>query len=185
MMKRIIVVILISLQSSLTAQEFPPVIKNPLTTSGKLKLNSRRGTLIQKQIFSFGKFKYLNFQKIVSKDMTDDFTENVLGIMTEYETYDNVSKRTLTIEKPELNKLIQSLQALEEKENQKTNTETKYKFLTLSDIEFGAIYNEEKKIWTNYIKFPSMMYNQNSLNEYNKDELKELIKLLVKIEIEL
>lgn len=30
-----------------------------------------------------------------------------------------------------------------------------------------------------------MVYNQNSLNEYNKDELKELIKLLIIIEKEL
>ncbi len=30
-----------------------------------------------------------------------------------------------------------------------------------------------------------MIYSQNSLNEFNKDELKELIKLLINIEKEL
>ncbi|HBV14295.1 hypothetical protein [Chryseobacterium carnipullorum] len=162
----------------INAQTSPPTIKNPLTTTNGLKINSRRGTLIEKRIFDLAKFKNLNIQKIVTKDMSDSSAENVLGIMYEYETFDTVSKKTLTIEKSELSKLIHSLQTLEQKENEtKLGQETKYKFLTMSNIEFGGIYSEKQKSWINYIKIPSAPYNQ-SLNEFSKDEMKELIKIL-------
>ncbi|PWN59013.1 hypothetical protein [Chryseobacterium viscerum] len=117
--------------------------------------------------------------------MSDDSTETVLGIMYEYENFDNVSKNTYTIEKPELSKLIQSLQLLEQKENEtKSSQESKYKFLTMSNIEFGGVYNERRKSWTNYVKVPLTFMNQ-SPNEFNKDELKELINILKKAEKEL
>ena len=166
------------------AQSVPPTFKSTSSTSENLKINSRRSVLIEKQISNIGKFKNLNIQKIVSKDISNDSTEKVLGIMTEYETSDNISKKTLTIDKPELSKLIQSLLILQQKENDKTEVETKYKFLTLSNIEFGGVYNEQTKKWTNYIKFPSTIYSQN-LNEYSKEELKDLISILKKVESEL
>lgn len=163
----------------------PPIIKNPLTTYGGLKINSRRGTLIEKRTVELAKFKNLNIQKIVTKDMSDDSTETVLGIMYEYENFDNVSKNTYTIEKPELSKLIQSLQLLEQKENEtKSSQESKYKFLTMSNIEFGGVYNERRKSWTNYVKMPLTFMNQ-SPNEFSKDELKELINILKNAEKEL
>jgi hypothetical protein len=119
----------------------------------------------------------LNIQKIVLKDTQDNSTENLLGIMTEYETFDQISKKTLTMEKAELSKINQSLENLYQKENEKLAVETKYKFLTMNNIEFGAIYNEDKKNWTNYIKFPSAFYGNNLIN-YSREELKDLIKLL-------
>lgn len=183
-MKKLLILVFVAINTILFAQNVTPIFKSSSSTSQGLKINSRKSVLIEKQIFDFGKFKNLNIQKIVSKDMSDNSTEKVLGIMTEYETYDNISKRTLTIEKSELSKLIQSLQTLEQKENEKTAIETKYKFLTLSNIEFGGVYNEENKKWTNYIKFPSSTYSQN-LNEYSKEELKDLINLLKKVEKEL
>jgi hypothetical protein len=176
-MKKYILLFSFGFCSLLSAQTSPPVIRNPLTTFGGLKINSRKGTLIEKKIYDLGKFKNLNIQKIVTKDISDISTESVLGIMYEYETFDAISKKTLTIEKSELSKLIQSLQILEQKENESTpGQEVKYKFLTMSNIEFGGVYNEKQKSWINYIKIPSTL-NQ-SLNEFSKDELKEMIKIL-------
>lgn len=39
------------------------------------------------------------------------------------------------------------------------------------------IYKQNIRIWSNYIELTSSAYNQN-LVEFNKDELKELIKTL-------
>ena len=184
-MRKFVILTSLAISSVLTAQISSPIPRSSsLTTSNGLKINSRKSILIEKQIFNLGKFKNLNFQKIVSKDMSDNSAENVLGIMIEYETYDNISKKTLTLEKSEVSKLIQSLETLEKKENEKTNIETKYKFATMSNIEFGSVYDENLKKWTNYIKFPSTMFSQN-LNEYTKDELKDLIKILKNAEKEL
>ena len=83
----------------------------------------------EKEIIDLAKFKNINIQKIVLKDLADNSTETVLGLMTEYETFDNISKRTLTVEKPELSKWIESLAILEQKENEKIgNSNKKYKF---------------------------------------------------------
>lgn len=184
-MRKFAILTLLAISSVLIAQISSPIPRSSsLTTSNGLKINSRKSILIEKQIFNLGKFKNLNFQKIVSKDMSDNSAENVLGIMIEYETYDNISKKTLTLEKSEVSKLIQSLETLEKKENEKTNIETKYKFATMSNIEFGSVYDENLKKWTNYIRFPSTMFSQN-LNEYTKDELKDLLKILKNAEKEL
>lgn len=184
-MRKFAILTLLAISSVVIAQISSPIPRSSsLTTSNGLKINSRKSILIEKQIFNLGKFKNLNFQKIVSKDMSDNSAENVLGIMIEYETYDNISKKTLTLEKSEVSKLIQSLETLEKKENEKTNIETKYKFVTMSNIEFGSVYDENLEKWTNYIKFPSTMFSQN-LNEYTKDELKDLIKILKNAEKEL
>ncbi|PQA97023.1 hypothetical protein B0A69_02955 [Chryseobacterium shigense] len=163
----------------------PPVIKNPLTTFGGLKVNSRKGTLIEKKTIDVAKFKNLNIQKIITKDLSDNTTENVLGIMSETETYDNISKRTLTIEKPELSKLIQALQTIEVKQSEtKNNQGSKYKFETFSNIEFGSVYKENSKNWINYIQLPMNFANQN-FTEFNNVELNELIKVLKTVEQEL
>ena len=184
-MRKFVILTSLAISSVLIAQISSPIPRSSsLTTSNGLKINSRKSILIEKQIFNLGKFKNLNFQKIVSKDMSDNSAENVLGIMIEYETYDNISKKTLTLEKSEVSKLIQSLETLEKKENEKTNIETKYKFVTMSNIEFGSVYDENLKKWTNYIRFPSTIFSQN-LNEYTKDELKDLIKILKNAEKEL
>lgn len=163
----------------------PPVIKNSLTTFGGLKVNSRKGTLVEKKTIDVAKFKNLSIQKIITKDLSDNTTENVLGIMSETETYDNISKRTLIIEKTELSKLIQALQTIEFKQTEtKTNQDSKYKFETFSSIEFGSIYKQDSKNWINYIQLPMTFMNQN-LTEFNNSELKELIKVFKSIEQEL
>lgn len=117
--------------------------------------------------------------------MSDNSTENVLGIMTETETFDTISKKTLTIEKAELIKLLLSLQILDQKGNETQNQEyTKYKFVTLSNIEFGCVYRSYAKNWIHYIKLPSSFNNQN-LIEFDKTELKQLIKILKSAEEQL
>ncbi len=186
-MKKIIILVSGVFCTSAIAQYSPPAFQKPSTvstTSNGLTINSRRGTLVEKQIYNLAKFKNLNIQKIVTKDLSDHSSESLLGIMYEYETYDEISKRTLTIDKKELTKLIQSLQILDQKENEKVAQETKYKFVTMSNIEFGGIYSENQKNWNNYIKFPSGIYQQ-SLNQFDKDELKALIKILKNAEQEL
>jgi hypothetical protein len=187
-MKKIIILISGVFCTSAIAQSSPPPAfqksSTVSTTSRGLTINSRRGTLVEKQIHNLSKFKNLNIQKIVTKDLSDLSSESLLGIMYEYETYDEISKRTLTIDKKELTKLIQSLQTLYQKENEKIAQETKYKFVTMSNIEFGGIYSENQKGWNNYIRFPSAIYQQ-SLNQFSKDELKELIKILNNAEQEL
>lgn len=165
-------------------QTSPPIVKNPLTTYGGLKINSRKGKLIEKKTIDVTKFKSLNIQKIVTKDLSDNTTENVLGIMTEYETFDNISKKTLKIEKSELSTLINALQTLEVKQSESKNSQTKYKFETMSNIEFGSVYNDNLKKWTYYIQLPSGFYNQN-ITEFNNDELKELIQVFKTVEQEL
>ncbi|TZF98599.1 hypothetical protein FW781_01335 (plasmid) [Chryseobacterium panacisoli] len=183
-MKRIIV--LISFVSGIwaAAQIAPPPIQRSSPTSRGLTINSRKGTLIEKKIINVGKFKTLNIQKIATKDASDNSSETFLGIMYEYETFDEISKKTLTVDKNELGKLIQALHTVEQKENKKSNQETKYKFITMSNIEFGSVYREKLSSWVNYIKIPSSHYNQ-SLLEFSKEELNELIGILKKAEQEL
>ncbi|WP_347217276.1 hypothetical protein [Chryseobacterium sp.] len=184
-MKKIIIAISCVCCISAIAQTSPPpsFSRNSITTNPP-KINSRKGTLIEKKTNVLAKFKSLNIQKIITKDLTDNSSETVLGVMYEYETYDGIFKKTLTIEKQELSKLILSLQMLEQKENDKNNQEAKYKFVTMSNIEIGGIYHKEQNLWINYIKFPSGNYNS-SLNEFSKEELKELIRILKNAEQEL
>lgn len=67
--------------------------------SGPLKLNyqtftSRKETLIQKEIFKLGEFKGITIQKMVLKNLSDNSSLAVLGLMTYSETFDQISKRT-------------------------------------------------------------------------------------------
>lgn len=182
-MKKIIVTISCVCCISLMAQTSPPPpFSRASTTIGALKINSRKSTLIEKKTVVLAKFKNLEFQRIITKDLSDNSSETVLGVMYEYETYDEISKKTLPIEKQELSKLILSLQTLEQKENDKADQETKYKFVTMSYIEFGGVYNKLQNSWTNYIKLPS---GSRSLHEFSKEELKDLIRILKKAEQEL
>lgn len=184
-MKRIIILISCAIGTWITAQIAPPpTIQRSSTTSRGLTVNSRKGTLIEKKITNLGKFKNLNIQKIVTKDISDNSSDTLLGIMYEYETFDEIYKKTLTIDKNEFGKLIQALQTVEQKENEKAGQETRYKFVTMSNIEFGSVYREKLSSWVNYIKIPSNHFNQNLL-EFNKDELKELIAILKKAEQEI
>lgn len=184
-MKRIIIVISCALGTWATAQiTSPPTLQRSNTTSRGLTVNSKRGILIEKKITNLGKFKNLNIQKITTKDVSDNSSDTLLGIMYEYETFDEISKKTLTVDKNELGKLIQALQTVEQKENEKANQETKYKFVTMSNMEFGSVYREKLSSWVNYIKLPSNHFNQNLL-EFNKDELKELISVLKNADQEL
>ncbi|WP_300691104.1 hypothetical protein [Chryseobacterium sp.] len=182
-MKKIIILIFGVFCSSAIAQ-IPPPISRSSTTSNGLAINTRKSTLIEKRTTPLGKFKNLNIQKIVTKDVSDNSSESLLGIMYEYETFDEISRKTLTIDKNELGKLIQSLQTLEQKENEKTNIEAKYKFVTRNNIEFGSVYHESLNNRANYIKMPSNNYSQN-LIEYNREELKELLRILKTAELEL
>lgn len=167
------------------AQTTPPVFKNSSITTSGLKINSRKSTLSEKEITPLSNFKNLNFQKIVLKDLSDGTTETVLGIMTEYETFDNISKKTLTVEKRELSKWIEALQTLEKKENETIGkSEKKYKFTLMNNLEMGAVYKEKSKNWVNYYIFPADFYSK-SIYEFSKEELKDLIKLLKNAENEL
>ncbi|RRQ45553.1 hypothetical protein [Chryseobacterium sp. SC28] len=142
-------------------------------------------SLKKKEIIDLAKFKNLNIQKITLKDLSDNSAETSLGLMMEYETFDRISKKTLTVEKSELSKLIQSLQTLEQKENERIgNSEKKYKFTLMNNIEIGAVYKESSKSWINYFTFPTDYYTQ-SIYEFGKDELREFVKILQKAEKEL
>lgn len=155
----------------------PPPIKHINTTQNLLN-NSKKSTLIEKQIVQISKFKNLNFQVITTTDLSTSTSEKYLGISTEFETYDTISKKTLTVDKTELSKLIDALQVLSQKENEKISAiERKYKFETRSNIEFGAVFNEKNNAWLNYIDFPAS-FNQKFLIEFSKNELNDLIKLL-------
>ena len=184
-MKKLITLLSVTVAIHSIAQETLPTFKNPPLTSSGLKINSKRSVLTEKEIVNLSKFKNLNIQKIVVKDLSDNSTESYLGMMMEYETFDRISKKTLTVEKSELSKLAQSLQTMEQKENEKIgNSEKKYKFALNNNIEFGAVYKENLKTWVNYYIFPTEYYSH-SINEFSKDELKELIKLLINAEKEL
>lgn len=184
-MKKLVLLLSIFFYIFSSAQVPPPPSKSSYKTSNNgLTINSRRGTLIQKEITTLGKFKTLNFQKISSKDLSDGTVENVLGVMLQSETYDQIWKRTLTIDKAELTKLIAALQTVEQKEQERTAVETKYKFVTNNNIEFGGVYNNDSRLWNNYINFPSNSFNQNFI-EYSKDELKDFLKILKAVEKEL
>lgn len=160
------------------AQNTPPSIRHNNTTYETLLNNSKKSTLIEKQIIQISKFKNLNFQVITTTDLTTSTSEKYLGISTEFETYDTISKKTLTVDKTELSKLIDALQVLSQKENEKTNgIERKYKFETRSNLEFGAVYNEKNNVWINYIDYPAS-FNQKFLIEFSKNELNDLVKML-------
>lgn len=184
-MKKLITLLSVTVAIHTIAQETPPTFKNPPLTSSGLKINARKSVLTEKQIVNLSKFKNLNIQKIVVKDLSDNTTETSLGMMMEYETFDRISKKTLTVEKTELSKLIQSLQTLEQKENEKIgDSQKKYKLTLMNNIEIGAVYRESLKAWINYYIFPTEYYSH-SMNEFSRDELRDLIKLLRNAEKEL
>lgn len=184
-MKKIISLLILYFGIYTTAQNSPPVVKNPLVKSSGLKIKSREGALLEKETLNISKFKNLNIQKIISKDLSNDSEENSLGFMMEYETYDRISKKTLTVQKTELQQLIEALEIIEKKQNSKVgNSKKKYKFVLANNIEIGAIYKESLKMWINYFIFPTEFYSH-SVNEFSKDELKELIRILKSAEKEL
>lgn len=167
------------------AQITPPTFKTSSITTSGLKLNSKKSILLEKEIVNLSKFKDLNIQKIIMKDVADSTTETSIGIMMEYETFDRISKKTLTVEKNELSTLIQSLETLEQKENEKIGESSKkYKFTLTNNIEIGAVYKENQKNWVNYFIFPTEYYSHR-VSEFSKDELKDFIKILKKAEKEL
>ena len=166
------------------AQESPLTFnRNTEFNSGYYKFNNRKETLLEKQIFDIGKIKNLNFQKIILKDSKDNSSFSVLGIMTFFETFDSISKRTITFDKEEVNLLINNLQILEQKTSSKPSTESKYKYLTKNYLEVGSSFNEISNSWTYYIKLP----NSSSQNPIllDKTEFKELLNILKKIEKDL
>ena len=185
-MKKLIILLLISSGLRSIAQvTSPPIIKNPLQTSVGSTISSKKDILVEKETVNLSKFKTLNLQKITLKNLSDNTSETSLGMMVQYETFDCISKKSLTVEKSELSKLVHSLQTMEQKENEKIgNSEKKYKFALNNNIEFGAVYKESLKTWVNYYIFPTEHYSH-SINEFSKDELKELIKLLINAEKEL
>lgn len=131
---------------------------------------------MEKKIFPLGDFKDLNFQKITLKDLSDNSSVTVFAIMTQFETFDNISKRTITFEKDELAKLIQALQTMEQNAGTNPENSTKFKYITREGIEIGTVYNRSQKVWENYINMSSVI----SMNiiKFNTSELKGLIKLL-------
>lgn len=178
-MNKLLILSSLIICACVTAQNTPPPPISHInrTTQGLLN-NSKKSTLIEKQTIQISKFKNLNFQVITTTDLTTSTSEKYFGISTEYETYDTISKKTLTIDKTELSKLIDALQILSQKENENPNSiEKKYKFETRSNIEFGAVFNEKNNIWVNYIDYPAS-FNQKFLIEFSKNELNDLIKIL-------
>lgn len=143
--------------------------------------SSKKETLLQKEIIKIGEFKDLTFQKIILKDLSDQSSYIVFGVMTLHETFDSISKETLTFEKEELTKLIQALESLELNSTKKTENETRLKYITNNGIEIGSTYDDEAKTWVHYVKKSTQLYSNNSIN-FNNSELKELIKLLKKTE---
>lgn len=183
-MKYSILIALSMISVSTFAQESPLTFnRNTEFNSGYYKFNNRKETLLEKQIFDIGKIKNLNFQKIILKDSKDNSSLSVLGIMTFFETFDSISKRTITFDKQEVNLLINNLQNLEQKTASKPNTETKYKYLTKNYLEVGSSFNEISNSWTYYIK----LSNSSSQNPIllDKTEFKELLNILKKIEKDL
>lgn len=156
----------------------PPPIRSSHTTTDGLKNNAAKSNLVEKQIADIAKFKYLTFQVITGTDLTTSKSEKFIGICSEFETYDWISKKTLTMDKAELAKLIDALQNIYQKEGEKSSAvEKKYKFLTASKIEFGAVFNDKSNAWINYIDFPQN-FNQKYLIQFSKSELNDLIKIL-------
>ncbi len=99
------------------AQESPLTFnRNTEFNSGYNNFNNKKKHFSKKQIFNIGNIKNLNFQKIIIKDSKDNSSLSVLGIMTFFETFDSISKRTITFDKQEVNLLINNLQNLEQKQ---------------------------------------------------------------------
>ncbi len=139
--------------------------------------SSKKETVIQKEIIKLGDFKDLHFQKIVLKDLSDDSTLSVLGIMTFSETFDNISKKTLTLEKSEIEKLIGALEKIQLDSSFKPEDDTKYKYVTKTNLEVGSNYHSNLKTWEYYLKLPGMFYSQNEIR-FSQNGLTELITLL-------
>ena len=104
-MKYSILIALSIISVSTFAQESPLTFnRNTEFNSGYNNFNNKKETLLEKQIFNIGKIKNLNFQKIILKDSKDNSSLSVLGIMTFFETFDSISKRTITFDKQEVDR---------------------------------------------------------------------------------
>lgn len=180
MKKNLLFTFLVIAVSSMSAQ--PPTLKSSIINPLKLNyqnFNSKKQTLLEKQVIKVGEFKDLTIQKISLKDTSDNSSLSVLGFMTFSETFEQISKKTSILEKDDLFKFIEALQKLEQNATIKAENETKFKYLTSTNIEVGSVYNLNLKIWDHYLIIPQSVYNRNAIS-FNTDELKELIKLLKK-----
>ena len=184
-MKNIIFIALSVLGTTLSAQEKPALT---FGRSAELKseyniFNNKKETLLEKQIVNIGKIRDLNFQKITLKDNKDNSSASVLGIMTFFENFDSISKRTITLDKEEVKLLISNLQTLEQKTTAKPNLETKYKYTTKNNIEIGSTFETSSNSWVYFLRLPN--YNLQNAVSLTKDEFKELQNILKKIEKDL
>lgn len=177
MKKTIISAFFIIIFSALKAQI--PTVKPSTVGLEKNYQNfsSKKETVVQKEIIKLGDFKDLHFQKIVLKDLSDDSSLSVLGIMTLSETFDNISRKTITLEKDEVEKLINALEKIQQNSSFKPENDTKYKYTTKSNIETGSNYHAEVKTWEYYLKLPATFYSQNEI-QFSQNGLVELIKFL-------
>jgi len=154
-------------------------------TNEAKEFNSKKERLIEKEIIEIGNFKDLSFQKIIMKDLTEEAsTLNLLGIMSFHETFNSISKRTITLEKEDLVKLIDAAEQIEKKSNAKPKNEVKYKYLTQSGIEIGSYYNPTSQIWGNYLDLSSRISHLGII-KFSRNELIELIQLLKSAESQL
>ena len=185
-MKKTIFIALSVLGNTLSAQEKPAIPFSRNTEFNKSEYNnfsSKKETLLEKQIVNIGKIGDLNFQKITLKDNKDNASISVLGIMTFFENFDSISKRTITFEKEEVKLLISNLQALEQKTSTKPSVETKYKYTTKNNLEAGSTFDLGSNSWVYFFKLPN--YNLQNATVLDKDEFKELINILKKTEKDL
>lgn len=177
-MKKIIISALFIITFTAVKAQIPTVKSSTVGLEKNYQnFSSKKETIIQKEIIKLGDFKDLYFQKIVLKDLSDDSTLSVLGIMTLSETFDNISKKTITLEKDEVEKLINALEKIQKDSSSKPENDTKYKYTTKSNIEAGSNYHSDLKIWEYYLKLPSTFYSRTEL-PFSQDGIAELIKLL-------
>lgn len=182
-MKRLLFTIFLLITISLFNAQ-PPIIKetlnNPLKPTYQ-NFNNRKQTLLEKEIIILGEFKGLTIEKITLKDTSNQSSLSVLGLMTFSETFDQISKKTTILEKEDLSKFIDALEKLEKNTSTKPANETKFKYLTSTNIEVGSVYNQTLKNWEHYLKIPQSTYNRTAMG-FNTNELRDLVKLLKKAE---
>lgn len=184
-MKNIIFLTLSTLSTILHAQEKTPnsFSRNTEFKSEYNTLSNKKETLIEKQIVNIGKIGDLNFQKVILKDSKEQSTVSVLGIMTFFENFDSISKRTITLEKEDVRLLINNLQTLEQRTASKPNVETKYKYNTNNNLEIGSVYDKSTNSWIYYLKLP--YYSLQNATILDESEFKTLQSILRKIEKDL
>ncbi|MFB9862174.1 hypothetical protein EFA69_15765 [Rufibacter immobilis] len=139
--------------------------------------SAKAGTLIEKEYINVGKFKTVEVQVMVLKDLTASTKTSAIRFLTTVGTGNNSSIKGGAVDADELDVLIKSLKQIQSSilNSSRTNY-TEVSFKSRSGFETGCYYRTDKKAWAAFIKLSKI--DPNSMVLMTSDELGQMLTVL-------